>query len=87
MIAGITNKNEKVVTCFLSKPNNNPVEIVAPERDRPGMIANACENPIMIESIIFNSLFPSENLVSNNNIPVNSNAIPTALRFENNEEI
>jgi len=87
MIAGMTSKNENVISCFFSRPSNNPVEMVVPDLEMPGIIANACANPIIIESFNFSSFFPCENLVSINIIPVIINAIPTAFVFENNEEI
>lgn len=87
MIAGITNKNENVINCFLSKPNNNPVDIVAPDLEIPGIIASACESPIIIESFNEISFFPCENLVNINNNPVINNEIPTAFVFVNKEDI
>ena len=40
-IEGIPSKKENLAASFLSQPDNRAIEIVAPERDTPGMIAKA----------------------------------------------
>ena len=40
-IAGIPRRKEKLAASFLSKPVNSAIEIVAPDRDTPGIIAKA----------------------------------------------
>ena len=45
-IAGIPSKNENLAASFLSQPVNSAIEIVAPERDTPGIIAKAWAIPI-----------------------------------------
>jgi len=40
-IAGIANKNENLAASSADRPIIKPVQIVAPERDIPGMMANA----------------------------------------------
>ena len=43
---GVDNKNEYFATDSLFIPNALPVVIVIPERDTPGINANACDKPI-----------------------------------------
>ncbi len=43
----ITIKKENCATFSFLFPNNNPVEIVVPERDNPGNTATACDNPMI----------------------------------------
>ena len=50
-IAGMARRNENDITSSFFIPNSNPVEIVEPDLDIPGMIASACEIPIMIDSL------------------------------------
>ena len=45
-IAGIPRRNENLVASFLSHPDKSAIEIVAPERDTPGIMAKAWANPI-----------------------------------------
>ena len=40
-IEGIPSKKENLAASFLSQPDNRAIEIVAPERDTPGIIAKA----------------------------------------------
>lgn len=40
VIAGIPRRNEYLAASFLSHPESIAIEIVAPERDTPGIIAN-----------------------------------------------
>ena len=40
-IAGIPRRNENLAASVLSQPDNNAIDIVAPERDTPGIIAKA----------------------------------------------
>ena len=40
-IDGIPSKKENLAASFLSQPENKAIEIVTPERDTPGIIANA----------------------------------------------
>ena len=45
-IAGIPRRNENLAASFLSQPDKSAKEIVAPERDTPGIIAKAWAIPI-----------------------------------------
>ena len=45
-IEGIPRKKENLAASFLSQPDNRAIEIVAPERDTPGIIAKAWAIPI-----------------------------------------
>ena len=45
-IEGMPSRNENLAASFLSQPDNRAMEIVAPERDTPGIIAKACPIPI-----------------------------------------
>ena len=45
-IAGILRRNENLAASFLFHPNKSAIEIVAPERDTPGIIAKAWAKPI-----------------------------------------
>ena len=45
-IEGMPKRKENFAASFLSQPDKSAIEIVAPERDTPGIIANACEIPI-----------------------------------------
>lgn len=85
-IAGIANKNENLADSLLLRPNNIPVEIVEPDLDIPGMIARACEIPIVSDFkvlFLFNSVFflcvgyCDLNFVENKITPVINNAIDT----------
>ena len=46
------NKKEYLAAVTLSKPKNNPVAIVQPERENPGRAARPCARPIRIEVLI-----------------------------------
>ena len=50
--AGMLSKKENLAAESLFNPENNPPVIVVPERDAPGIKANACAIPIKIESLI-----------------------------------
>jgi hypothetical protein len=41
-----TIKKENFATSSFFTPNNKPVAMVVPERERPGKTATACANPI-----------------------------------------
>ena len=45
-IAGIPRINENLAASFLSHPDKSAIEIVAPERDTPGIMAKACAKPM-----------------------------------------
>ncbi len=45
-IAGIPRRKENLAASFLSHPDKSAIEIVAPERDTPGIIAKAWATPI-----------------------------------------
>ena len=45
-IAGIPNRKENLTASALFQPDNNAVEIVMPDLENPGIIANAWERPI-----------------------------------------
>ena len=45
-IAGIPRRNENLAASFLSHPYKSAMEIVAPERDTPGIMAKAWARPI-----------------------------------------
>ena len=44
-IAGMPRRKENLVASFLSQPDNSAIDIVAPERDTPGIIAKAWAIP------------------------------------------
>src|ERR1700754_1648371 len=48
--AGIDRKNDSFVTVTRSKSRNRPADIVAPDRDTPGISAKHCATPITRES-------------------------------------
>ena len=45
-IAGMPKRNENFAASPLSQPDIKAVEIVTPDLDTPGKMANACEKPI-----------------------------------------
>ena len=45
-IAGMPRRKENFAASFLSQPNKSAKEIVTPDLDTPGIIANACPRPI-----------------------------------------
>ena len=45
-IAGIPRRNENFAAFFLSHPDKSAIEIVAPDRDTPGIMAKAWAIPI-----------------------------------------
>ncbi len=45
-IAGMPKRKEYFAASLLSHPDIRAVEIVIPDLEKPGMIANACEKPI-----------------------------------------
>ena len=45
-IAGIPSRNENKAASFLSQPDKRAIEIVAPERETPGIIAKAWATPM-----------------------------------------
>ena len=45
-IAGIPKRKENFAASFLSQPNKSAKEIVTPDLDTPGIIANAWAKPI-----------------------------------------
>ena len=45
-IAGIPSRNENLAAFFLSHPDKSAIEIEAPERDTPGIMAKAWAIPI-----------------------------------------
>ena len=45
-IAGMPRRKENLAASLLSNPDNKAMEIVAPERDTPGIIAKAWAIPI-----------------------------------------
>jgi hypothetical protein len=59
-IMGVDNKNENLAAPSLVIPIHNPVVIVTPERETPGIMASAWEIPItrlVPNVIVFISLF------------------------------
>ena len=54
-IMGVDNKNENLAAPSLVIPPNNPVVIVIPERETPGMIASAWDTPMnmLVPKVIF----------------------------------
>ena len=46
-MAGMANKNENLAASSAVRPIIKPVQIVAPERDIPGIMANAWAKPIL----------------------------------------
>ncbi len=49
--AGIDRKNDRRVTVTRSSPRSRPADIVAPERDTPGISARHWVMPMMIVSL------------------------------------
>ena len=56
-IIGADSKKEKRAALSRVSPVNRPVVIVIPERDTPGMIAKACDNPIrkLVPKLMFSN--------------------------------
>ena len=52
--AGIASKNPNRAEAGLSSPRNNPALIVAPDRETPGISANACALPTITASFMVN---------------------------------
>ncbi len=50
LIAGMPSKNEYLVASFFFQPSNSAIDIVIPDLETPGIIANACPIPIFNES-------------------------------------
>ena len=48
-ITGIDNKNENFADSLAENPKNKERDIVIPDLDIPGIIANACPRPITME--------------------------------------
>ena len=45
-MAGMPNRKENLAASPLSQPDTRAVEIVTPDLETPGKMANACERPI-----------------------------------------
>ena len=61
-IIGVDNKNENLAAPSLVIPSNNPVVIVIPERETPGMNASVWDIPInilVLKVMFFTSIFPA----------------------------
>lgn len=82
---GVERRNENLAASSLERPENNPVVIVIPERDTPGIIAKACDKPIkklLLKSIsstftlLLYFLFAMYNI-----IPIIISIVPIRPRF------
>ena len=88
-IEGIPSRKENLVASFLSQPDNRAIEIVAPERDTPGIIAKAWAIPIykllryLWLLILMNLLVEISAKSITNAIKIDTNAIE---RFERKNE-
>ena len=83
-IAGIANKNENLAASLVDRPIIKPVQIVTPERDIPGMIANAWAKPMInpFLKVNFDFLFKNHfEIISV--IPVTINASATECELSN----
>ena len=81
-ITGSDKRKENRAALWDGIPKARPVQMVNPEREIPGMIANACAIPINSPFKYDNSVFPAENRFEiSNTIPVHIKAIPTKLTF------
>src|SRR5690606_8081195 len=52
VIIGIDKRNENVAAVLRSKPSNNAIVMVIPERDVPGIKATDCAKPIFSASLM-----------------------------------
>lgn len=48
-IMGTDNKKVNLVAALFDRPNNLADKIVVPLRENPGIMAKACDNPIIID--------------------------------------
>jgi len=85
-IAGIERRKENFPESSRSRPQKSPVEMVAPDREIPGMIANPWAIPIMRASIhpifpMFLSSFFAQRVNQRTN-PVTISITPTNLGLE-----
>lgn len=83
-MAGTESKNEKRPANSWSIPNINPVEIVIPDREMPGITAIPCIKPIIVESLIFVCkmvflLLLAKLFVNQRNDPDNKSIKPTKI--------
>src|SRR3989339_1340328 len=84
-ITGMLIKNENFIADFSSNPLSNPDEIVLPDLEIPGKIANACANPIQTASIQLGSFFlfsPKSSEAIINIIEVIAKPNATTLKLE-----
>ena len=87
-IAGIANKNENLAASLVDRPIVKPVQIVTPERDIPGMMANAWAKPMLNPLIKVKSDFLFKNHLDEISIiPVTINASATVYVLSNIEAI
>ena len=83
-MTGIDNKNENFADFLGENPKYKEIAMVIPDRDIPGIIANACPRPITIEGN--NEYFEFLFLKMDDNIktkPVNNKAKPTLFTLSN----
>ena len=88
-IGGSTIRNENCATTSRLLPSSRPVAIVVPERDRPGIAATACAQPMIHASRHDNSLF-SRSLARAAKVSraaVTSNISPTMSIITDDESI
>ena len=82
-IAGIANKNENLAASSADRPIIKPVQIVAPERDIPGMMANAWDKPILNPLTKVKSDFLFKNHLDEISIiPVTINAVLQNVNYQ-----
>ena len=85
-MAGMERRKENFPESSRSSPQKSPVDMVAPDREIPGMMANPWAIPIRTESIhlIFSMVLPSlfVQRVSQSTKPVTRSIIPTTLGLE-----
>jgi len=83
-IAGIANKNENLAASSADRPIIKPVQIVEPERDIPGMMANAWAKPMLNPLTKVKSVFLFKNHLDEISIiPVTINASATECALSN----
>ena len=83
-MAGIASKNENLAASSEDNPIINPAQIVAPERDIPGMMANAWAKPMQNPFTKVKSDFLFKNHFEKTSIiPVIINASATECALSN----
>ena len=83
MMGTSTMRKENLETSLRCTPSSRPVEMVVPERDRPGRTASACARPMM--NAFLGVIVPVRGLASPAKVSrhaVTSSMMPTSTRLE-----